>query len=98
MSDTLPGECRHFLTYSGIELPLKLVEPLADIGHRNTYYRGFFDPENRLTACQKVVYGEVETQHIYRYHPNGKLSGAEITDADGEVTVLAFDTAGRPRA
>ena len=95
MSDTLPGACRHFLTYSGVALPLNLVSPLADVGHRNTYYRGYFDGENRLTGCQKVVYGEVETQHLYAYHANGQLKQAEITDADGEVTVLGFDEQGK---
>jgi len=91
MSDTLPGSCRHFLTYSGIALPLKLVEPLDSVDHRNTYYRGYFDAAERLTGCQKVVYNEVETQHRYDYHPDGSLKSAEITDADGEVTVLSFD-------
>jgi YD repeat-containing protein len=97
MTDTLPGECRYFLTYSGISLPLKLVEPLEGIDHRNTYYRGYFDDQNRLTGCQKVVYNEVETQHRYSYHANNQLQSAEITDADGDVTVLEFDDAGQSR-
>lgn len=94
-SDLLPSDCRYFLTYSGVALPLKLVEPLAGIDHRNTYYRGYFDTDQRLTGCQKVVYGEVETQHRYAYHPDGMLKQAEITDVDGEVTVLCFDTVGQ---
>ena len=94
-SDLLPGDCRYFLTYSGVALPLKLVEPLAGIDHRNTYYRGYFDADQRLTGCQKVVYDEVETQHRYAYHPDGTLAWAEITDADGEVTELRFDAGGK---
>lgn len=94
MSDTLPGQCRFFLTYSGINLPLNLVEPLDSIDHRNTYYRGYFDDQGRLTGCQKVVYNEVENQHLYEYHLNGKLKTAEITDADDEITVLNFDQEG----
>lgn len=97
MNDILPGDCRHFLTYSGVALPLNLVSPLDDVGHRNTYYRGYFDGEQRLTGCQKVVYGEVETQHRYRYHANGQLQQAEITDADGDVTLLDFDEQGDAR-
>ena len=97
MSDHLPGQCRFFLTYSGITLPLNLVEPLDTISHRNTYYRGYFDDAGRLTACQKVVYNEVETHHLYTYHPNGQLKTAEITDADDEITVLDFDEEGKPR-
>ena len=96
MSDVLPGECRYFLTYSGITLPLNLVSPLDSVDHRNTYYRGYFDAEQRLTGCQKIVYNEVETQHLYGYHPNGKLKEAEITDADGDVTVLNFNDQGQP--
>ncbi|GAB2182261.1 hypothetical protein DLREEDagrD3_24840 [Denitratisoma sp. agr-D3] len=97
MSEPLPGTCRHFLTYSGVSLPLKLVEPLDSVAHRNTFYRGYFDAADRLTACQKVVYNEVETQHRYDYHPNGRLKWAEIIDADGELTVLHFDEAGAAR-
>lgn len=96
MSDMLPGQCRFFLTYSGVTLPLKLVTPLDNVAHRNTFYRGFFDAQEQLTGCQKVVYGEVETQHIYAYHANGILQAAEITDADGEVMILSFDETGKP--
>lgn len=85
--------CRHFVSYSGVKLPLKLVNPLdeAGMGNRNTFFRGYFDSQERLLVCQKLVYGEVELQHCYRYYPSGNLQQAEITDADGEITVLDFD-------
>ncbi len=91
-TDTL----RHFLTYSGVKLPLKLVSPLAEaeIENRNTFFRGWFDSVERLTALEKVVYGEVELRHRYDYRDTGTLRQAEITDADGEVTVLDFDEQG----
>ena len=91
-------ECRYFISYSGIKLPLKLVDPLveANLQNRNTFFRGYFDAQNRLLLCQKVVYGEVELEHRYSYYDNGVLQQAEITDADGEMALLRFDEAGAP--
>ncbi len=96
MSDILPGHCRHFLTYSGVKLPFKLLNELDgdQIENRNTYFRGYYDDHEQLIGLQKVVYGEIEMQHLYVYHANGVLQAAEITDADGEVTVLEFDETG----
>lgn len=90
-------ECRYFVSYSGVKLPLKLVNELheSDRKNRNTYFLGYFDRDDRLLRCEKQVYGEVELLHCYRYHDNGKLQQAEITDADGEITVLAFDESGK---
>lgn len=93
--ETPIGDCRYFISYSGVKLPLKLVNPLSDIDNRNTYFRGYFDDDGRLILCQKVVYGEIELQHRYRYGGNGVLQEAEITDADGEVNVLQFDGEGQ---
>jgi hypothetical protein len=91
--------CRHYVTYSGIKLPLKLVSPLepADIANRNTCFRAWFDERERMVQCEKVVYGEVELQHRYEYHDNGSLKQAEITEAD-ESRVMYFDEQGQPLA
>lgn len=91
-----PAECRHYVTYSGVRLPLKLVNPLeqADIANRNTYFRAWFDERGRMVLCQKVVYGEVELQHRYEYHDNDSLRLAEITEAD-EARVMRFDEQGQ---
>lgn len=89
--------CRYFISYSGVKLPLKLVNELPDESHlenRNTYFRGFFDSDQRLLLLEKLVYGDVELRHRYRYHANGALADAEITDADGEIDVLRFDEHG----
>ena len=90
-------ECRYYVTYSGVRLPLKLVNPLeqADIANRNTFIRAWFDSHGRLAQCEKVVYGDVELQHRYDYHANGQLKRAEITEAD-ESRVLELDEQGRP--
>lgn len=90
--------CRFFVTYSGVKLPLKLLNELSssDIENRNTFFRGYFDTQERLIRLEKVVYGELELQHQYSYHANGVLQSATITDMDEEVTVLSFDEAGQP--
>jgi hypothetical protein len=98
MLDELPGTRRFFLSYSGVQLPFKLVNELDEqqIENRNTYFCGYFDEQERLSALRKLVYGELELQHRYDYRENGVLQRAEITDIDGDVTVLAFDAQGKP--
>ncbi len=98
MTQNIPGQCRHFLTYSGVQLPLKLLTPLEpeQIQNRNTFFQGYFDEQDRLIGLQKIVYGEVEFEHRYAYDDHGVLRGAVITDADGEITVLNFDETGKP--
>jgi hypothetical protein len=84
--------CRYFTSYSGAKLPLKLVGELdeSDRRNRNTYFRGGFNAADQLLTCEKIVYGEVELRHDYRYHPDGKLAQAEIDDGSGETTVLDY--------
>lgn len=98
MSDATPGRCRYFLSYSGVKLPLKLVSELEpdQVENRNTYFRGYFDEQDRLTVMQKMVYGELELEHRYTYRANSALGRAEIIDIDGEVEVLEFDESGQP--
>jgi hypothetical protein len=90
-------ECRYFITYSGVKLPLKLVTPLteSELQNRNTFFRGYFDSADKLLLCEKLVYGDSELEHRYRYFENGVLQEAEITDADGEITVMTFDETGK---
>jgi Family of unknown function (DUF6156) len=87
---------RFFVTYSGVKLPLKLISELqaSEVENRNTYFKGYFDAQDRLTGFDKLAYGEIELAHRYSHHENGKLSSAEITDIDGEVTILVFDEEG----
>jgi hypothetical protein len=92
------SDCRYFVSYSGMKLPLKLVNELSDreLDNRNTFFRGYFDDKERLIRCEKVVYGEVELLHCYRYHENGELQEAKINGLDDEMTVLVFDQRGNP--
>lgn len=85
--------CCHFVTYSGVTLPLNLISPLAEEGleQRITYFRGYFDEKEQLVAVEKVVYGEVEFQHRYQYHPDGRIKSAELVEADEEPRVMLFE-------
>ncbi len=95
--DTQNLECRYFVTYSGVKLPFKLSQPLTDaeLQNRNTFFCAYFDDKDQLLFFQKMVYGESELEHCYSYDDNGVLQQAEITDADGDVTVLTFDETGK---
>jgi hypothetical protein len=86
MTDQQSTVCRYFVSYSGVKLPLKLVNEISAEGlhTRNTYYRGYFDAQNRMLLCQKVVYGEVESEHRYEYYENGVLQHAQISEDDEE--------------
>lgn len=90
----------YFTTYTGVKLPFKLVNPLdaGEVENRNTYFLGYFDTEDRLTGFDKLVYGEIELIHRYVYYPGGTLRQAEITDIDGEVSVLNYAEDGTPVA
>lgn len=83
--------CRYFVTYSGVKLPLKLVNELDEAGlnNRNTFYRGYFDTNDNLILCQKIVYGEVESEHKYTYGTDGSIQHARITEGD-EVQEINF--------
>jgi len=84
-------EYRYFVSYSGVKLPLRLVNEIseADLNNRNTYYLGCFDAQDRMLLCRKIVYGEVESEHQYQYDENGALKHAQITE-DDEVREIYF--------
>ena len=91
-------QIRCYTSYSGVNLPLKLVSeiPQDDMRNRNTYFQGCFDLQNRLCICRKIVYGETEFEHRYSYHDNGALKQALISEGDDELTTLNFDERGSP--
>lgn len=85
------SDWRYFVTYSGVKLPLKLVDPLRpdELTHRNTFIRARFDAADRLVECEKMVYGEVQLSHRYLYDAEDALKRAEIV-MDDETTVMEF--------
>jgi len=86
---------RYFISYSGIKLPLNLVNEITEesLNNRNTYYRSSFDAQDRMLLCQKIVYGEVESEHRYQYYDNGVLKHAQIAE-DDEVRKIHFNESG----
>jgi len=97
MTDETFENCRYFLTYTGVKLPLTLLNELTpgQLENRITFFQGSYDAEDRLVRLRKRVYGEIEMEHRYEYDPGGVLRRAEIIDVDGEVTVMAFDGEGK---
>jgi hypothetical protein len=91
------GDYRYFLTYSGVRMPLKLVEPLepGELGNRNTYFRVTYDAAGRIATCEKLVYGEVELSHQYAYRDDGSLLHARV-ELGEEVTEVDCDESGAP--
>lgn len=85
--------CRHYVCYSGVALPLKLITPLDDesLDRRITYFRGYYNKQDQLVAVEKVVYGEVEFEHRYEYYPDGRLKSAELREVDEEPRIMQFD-------
>ncbi len=88
--------CRHFITYSGMQLPFRLVDEIDDahLGHRNTFTRAWFDDWGALIGFDKIVYGEVELQHRYTYHGNGALAVAEVAMLDEGPVCACFNESG----
>jgi len=96
MIEETQGNCRYFLTYTGVKLPLTLLNELEpdQLENRIAFFRGYYDGLGRLVRLQKIVYSEVEMEHQYQYDATGLLQRAEIIDIDGEVTVLEYDKNG----
>lgn len=85
--------CRHYVTYSGVKLPLKLVSPIEDetLDGRITYIRAYYDKENKLVGLEKVVYDEVEFEHHYTYYPDGRIKSAVLIEPDQTPRAMSFD-------
>lgn len=88
---------RHFVTYSGVKLPLNLSTPLTDDELRNriTFYRAAYNAAGQMLRVEKMVYGEVESFHEYAYHPGGALREARLVMVAEETgTLMLFDEQG----
>lgn len=83
---------RYFLTYRGVKLPLCMAEEITSdaLSHRNTYFRAQFDEQGRMLWVEKLVYGEAELRHDYRYAADGRLLEARIQMPDEEPAILSF--------
>lgn len=77
-------DSRYFISYSGMKLPLNLVNEISpeQMHNRNTYFKATYDAQGKMLLCQKIVYNEVDVQHEYQYNPDGLLVFATITEGD----------------
>ena len=93
--EAVPGatSVRCFVTYSGVDLPFRLVGPIDEeqVANRNTFIRAWFDGGGRLIGFDKLVYGEVELSHRYEYGTGGALVRALVTMIDEEPVELIFE-------
>lgn len=86
---------RYFISYSGVSLPLNLVNELQDsLDQRITYFIGYYN-NDLLLKVEKIVYGEIEFTHDYSYDDNGKISRAVIIEEDEAPRTLIFDDQGQ---
>lgn len=88
---------RHFVTYSGVKLPLNLSTSLTDDELRNriTFYRAAYNAAGQMLKVEKMVYGEIESCHEYAYHPGGALREARLVMVAEETgTLMLFDEQG----
>jgi len=86
-------QCRHFVSYTGVKLPLKLITPIdgESVDKRITFFRGYYNAQEQLVTVEKVVYGEIEFEHRYDYHADGRLKSAELREEDEAPKVMQFD-------
>lgn len=86
---------RYFTTYSGVSLPLNLVNELEDdVERRITYFIGYYGGDGELLKVDKMVYGEIEFTHDYTYDA-GRLTQAVIMEEDEDPRTLVFDEQGQ---
>ena len=83
---------RYFLSYSGVKLPLTLVNELQpeEVANRNTYFGIKVDEQGRTVLIHKLVYAEIELEHKYEYGADNKLMSAEIRNADNETQFINY--------
>ncbi len=56
---------RYYVSYTGVKLPLKMVNPLEekDLSNRNTFIIAYYDKDERMIGFEKMVYAAVELSH-----------------------------------
>lgn len=89
---------KYFISYTGVNLPLKLTNELEEDGmdNRITFFTGYYDDRDRVVKIEKNVYGEVEFTHIYEYDDDDRIVKATVIEEDEEPRTLLFDSQGIP--
>ena len=88
--------CRYFISYTGVQLPLQLVNELESdsLQNRISYFKAYYDSLDRVNKIEKIVYGEIEFTHQYQYNQDSKLAQAVVCDSDELPRTLVFDSQG----
>jgi hypothetical protein len=71
------------------------IEPSA-IRHRNTFFVAYYDENEFLIGCDKMVCGDLIVSHSYEYYDSGALKSATLCWDDDERRTVFFDEEGRP--
>jgi hypothetical protein len=86
----------YFSGWDGYGLPIRLTgritkdEADAIAAQGNAYLIGYFDGDNRLVRDVKMLRGEVFFEHVYDYHPNGRLRRVKSSSPKGVATVREY--------
>lgn len=62
--------------------------PEAEVGQRRAYYRVMLDDAGRVINITKMLDSQIEIQFAYQYDNLGRLTGAQITDTNGNSRAL----------
>ena len=89
--------CRYFISYTGVKLPLQLVNELdaGGLDNRITYFKAYYDDHDRLKIIEKIVYGEIEFIHHYEYGQDDALHKAILLEGDELPRTMVFDSQGQ---
>lgn len=89
--------CRYFISYTGVKLPLQLVNELdADrLENRITYFKAYYDGQGRVKIIEKLVYGEIEFVHHYEYDQDDALQKAILLEGEELPRTMVFDKQGQ---
>jgi hypothetical protein len=97
-----PDPVEYFAGWDGYMLPIHLTnritkeEAEAIAARGNAYLIGYFDDDGRLIRDVKMLNGAVFFEHLYDYHPSGKLRRVSVTNPKGVVTTREYEDGAVP--
>jgi len=90
----------YFGGFGGYSLPFTPREEISEkvAKARGTYCVGEYDSEGRLRLFIKFLRGREFFRHEYSYYDNTTLKTARVTNPEGKVRIVEFDTGGHQTA